>query len=176
MIGVSLRVLIVPVTVVGLTRAAPTLATGGRLFSPDLFLLQYNKTYDKSCISSYSFKWKYLMNGGTVWALTCCALKLSFPPWVEFIMLIPGLTIEEDNVAKFSLPKNLYQHTNSKYFCGLPSQSLSGVSEVEQGRAGCARTSCCLNSCYRNQPHSALLLSALTMLLFRNSEYLLQSV
>ena len=120
MIGVSLRVLIVPVTVVRLTRAAPTLATGGRLFSPDLFLLQYNKTYDKSCISSYSFKWKYLMNGGTVWALTCCALKLSFPPWVEFFMLIPGLTIEKDNVAKFSLPKNWYQHTNSKYFLRTP--------------------------------------------------------
>ena len=40
MIGVSLRVLIVPATVVRLTRAAPTLATGGRLFSPDLFFLQ----------------------------------------------------------------------------------------------------------------------------------------
>ena len=53
MIGVSLRVLIVPATVVRLTRAAPTLATGGRLFSPDLFFLQiqYNLRQVVSCHS-----------------------------------------------------------------------------------------------------------------------------
>ena len=48
----------------------------------------FTNTTKQKVVSSHSFQWKYLMSN-PVWAFTCYALKLSFPPYrSSLIMLI----------------------------------------------------------------------------------------